>query len=427
MNRRKNIKLGEKVGLKLTAADRKILLDDLVALDTKYAQAIRDTPTNQPVQFTLDEWEDFGGYVAAEANHADDKKLGKKLDTIFSKVQKILDTYTDEGPVTAGTIEDAQKAKVLSDHAAQIAEWTARALVAAETLGIKHKPLEHFQISSAQRDVLLLAPTLAEEIKGKLAKKRASFTLAEVASMTMALAEKLPGSEDRKQVAVLLVVEHLMERLQEAFGPPSPAEGKSTARKPKASPSTLYQFKVTLKRIEPPIWRRIQVKDCTLDKLHEHIQTAMGWTNSHLHHFRIDEQLYGDPMLMQDNFNELGYKDSTTTKVSDILPETGKRFQFEYEYDFGDSWEHEILFEGRLRVEKGTRYPLCLEGARACPPEDVGGAYGYQEYLEALVDPNHERHEEFMEWGGRFKSEKFDTEAASKRMRRGLPNWREMR
>ena len=78
--------------------------------------------------------------------------------------------------------------------------------------------------------------------------------------------------------------------------------------------------------------------DCTLDKLHEHIQTAMGWTNSHLHHFRIDGQLYGDPMLMAENFEELKYKDSTTTMLSDILPEGGERFRFEYEYDFGDGW-----------------------------------------------------------------------------------------
>src|ERR1700747_2518317 len=101
--------------------------------------------------------------------------------------------------------------------------------------------------------------------------------------------------------------------------------------------------KTTPKHIDPPIWRRIQVQDCTLDKLHEHIQTAMGWTNSHLQHFRIGEQLYGDPDLLQENFDDMEYKDSMTTKISDILPRTGKRFRFQYEYDFGDSWYHEVL------------------------------------------------------------------------------------
>ena len=89
------------------------------------------------------------------------------------------------------------------------------------------------------------------------------------------------------------------------------------SRAKKASPAaTVYQFKITLLDTQPAVWRRMQVKDCTLDKLHEHIQTAMGWTNSHLHQFKFGEQLYGDPMLMQENFEEMEYEDSTSTKVS---------------------------------------------------------------------------------------------------------------
>jgi hypothetical protein len=189
--------------------------------------------------------------------------------------------------------------------------------------------------------------------------------------------------------------------------------------------ATLYQFKITLLESHPPIWRRIQVQDCTLDKLHEHIQTAMGWTNSHLHHFRIGEQLYGDPGLMQENFEELEYKDSTTARISDILPKTGKRFRFQSEYDFGDSWYHEVLFEGVVRADPTVKYPLCLEGERACPPEDCGGIWGYPDFLEAIQNPDNERHEELLEWvGGEFDPEAFDPAAASKAMRKGLPDWR---
>jgi hypothetical protein len=169
------------------------------------------------------------------------------------------------------------------------------------------------------------------------------------------------------------------------------------------------------------------VKDCTLDKLHEHIQTAMGWTNSHLHHFIIDGNLFGDPQLMADNFQELGYSDSTRTLLSDILPKRGDRFHFEYEYDFGDSWMHEILFEGCPTNQPGTRYPLCLEGARACPPDDVGGVWGYADFLEAITDPDHEQHDELLEWVGRkFDPEEFDPKDATKMMKKGLPDWRAM-
>jgi Plasmid pRiA4b ORF-3-like protein len=187
----------------------------------------------------------------------------------------------------------------------------------------------------------------------------------------------------------------------------------------------LYQFKITLSDVKPPIWRRIQVKNCTVDKLHEHIQTAMGWTNSHLHQFRVDGRLYCDPMLMEEDFDEMNYQDSTTTKIREILPRGGKRFLFEYEYDFGDSWTHEILFEGCLRAEPGCRYPVCVEGERACPPEDIGGTSGYGDFLESLQNVEHDDHEGALKWiGGRFDPEEFDPMKVTRRMRRGLPNWR---
>jgi hypothetical protein len=188
----------------------------------------------------------------------------------------------------------------------------------------------------------------------------------------------------------------------------------------------LYQFKITLLESKPPIWRRIQVKDSTLDKLHERIQTAMGWTNSHLHQFEIDEERYGDPELLDDGFEDFECVDSTVTKISKIVPEDGKRFRFLYEYDFGDGWEHDVLFEGCLKAEKGDRYPLCLEGERNCPPEDVGGVWGYAEFLEAIGDPKHEEHDRMLEWAGEFDPEEFDAGKATKAMRRGLPDWRQM-
>ena len=98
---------------------------------------------------------------------------------------------------------------------------------------------------------------------------------------------------------------------EEKPGPKSPTTGAS---------GEVYQFKITLLDTRPPIWRHIQVGDGTLDRLHEQIQTAMGWTNSHMYHFRIDGKLYGDPMLLQETFEELGYGDSTTVRLSEILP-----------------------------------------------------------------------------------------------------------
>lgn len=200
---------------------------------------------------------------------------------------------------------------------------------------------------------------------------------------------------------------------------------KQPAAMKKPGAEIVYQLKITLLGFKPLIWRRIQVENCTLDKLHEHVQRAMGWTNSHLHHFRIGQQLYGSPDLMQDNFEMMEYEDSTTTRISDILPKNGKRYSFFYEYDFGDSWEHEIRFEKTLSSEPGTRLPCCVEGERACPPDDCGGVWGYADLLEKIGDKQHEEHDEMLEWlGGSFDPEAFDLAAATNAMKTGLSDWR---
>lgn len=321
-------------------------------------------------------------------------------------------------------IGEAKRAKLIAEQAVRIAEWAAQALVAAEQLGIKQDTVEQVLPQVAERTVVAALPAVPPKLRKKVLKKDTEFTVAEVASMTMGVADSLLDAEPIQQLTLLMVAKSLMASLQEHI------VGSEAAVRVNATKATgrLLQFKITLKESQPPVWRHIQVKDCTLDKLHEHIQTAMGWTNSHLHHFRVGKHLYGDPDLMQENFDDMDYRDSTTTMVSDILPKSGKRFRFQYEYDFGDSWHHEVLFEGEIPPEAGKQYPLCVEGERACPPEDVGGVWGYQEFVEAMADPGHERHDELREWvGGKFDTEAFNAKKATKAMRKGLPDWRSER
>ena len=236
---------------------------------------------------------------------------------------------------------------------------------------------------------------------------------------------KLALDQHKKRVLAVMsrVVKFFEEEHAEVFDLAAPTPAK---RRP-AKTDLLFQFKITLLGAKTPIWRRIQVQDCTLDKLHEHIQTAMGWTNSHLHQFEIDGERYGDPELLDDGFEDFECVDSTVAKISEIVPKDGKRFQFTYQYDFGDNWQHFVLFEGCLKAEKGGRYPQCVEGERACPPEDVGGVWGYAEFLEAIADSKHEQHDDFVEWAGEFDPEEFDAAKATKAMRRGLPDWRQYR
>ena len=403
---KKHIRPGEKVPLKLAAIERSIVLEGLLCLDKEHEQVIRNTPSSKPVMMSLDALDDLCGYIAAEANHCEDKKKRSKLDAVFEKIQALLDKYTDEEPPKTIKIEDVKKAKAISDQAVQIATWAAQAMIAAEQLGIKHEPLTHFQLAPAQREVLLLVPGISKSIKNKLAKE-SSVTVGEVAGMTMALAEDLTEGDARKQIAVLLVAKHLMDQLQERIAAPvKPTAVKKRRTKPKTY--KLFQLKITLLDLKPPIWRRIQTRDCTLDALHDVLQVVMGWENSHLHRFEINGQVFGDPDHFEENFLEIDMRDSLKTKLSQIVPKDGKRCRFIYEYDFGDGWRHEILFEGNPEVQPGVVYPTCLEGERRCPPEDVGGTGGYQEYLEAIADPSHENHQDFLRWRGKFEPESFD-------------------
>lgn len=193
-----------------------------------------------------------------------------------------------------------------------------------------------------------------------------------------------------------------------------------TGRTRAPAPSVVYQFKITLVDTHPVIWRRIQTADCTLHTLHYHIQAVMGWSNSHLHHFVIGKRLYG-VQDFEDGGMSGGYVfDSSAVMLSSLLPAPGKRATFSYTYDFGDNWEHEILFEGCLKADSGVKYPLCLEGERAGPPEDCGGPPIFEHILEVLEKPRHKEHAEVAEAYGSFDPEKFDPKRATLRMVKGL-------
>jgi hypothetical protein len=174
------------------------------------------------------------------------------------------------------------------------------------------------------------------------------------------------------------------------------------------APGQIYQLKITLKDIQPPVWRRVQVKDCTLSRLNAIIQTSMGWDGYHLHVFQVGGEEYGEP----DPDGMMEYESSRRVKLSQLMAQGIKKFT--YTYDFGDNWEHTIQIEKTLPAEPGVHYPRCIDGQRACPPEDCGGPWGYQDFLEAVKNPEHSEHEEMLEWaGGEFDPEAFDPAAVN--------------
>ena len=171
--------------------------------------------------------------------------------------------------------------------------------------------------------------------------------------------------------------------------------------------STIYRVKVTLQDIHPPLWRRLEIKGNTsLYKLHQIIQEAFGWFDSHLHQFIVEGDYYGESVPEADFTLRSGRR----LKLEQAAPAVGDKFF--YKYDFGDSWLHEIKVEAIEKPEAGVSYPRCIKGKRSGPPEDVGGPWGYEQFLEAIKDPEHEEHEDYLEWvGGSFDPEALDLDA----------------
>lgn len=178
-------------------------------------------------------------------------------------------------------------------------------------------------------------------------------------------------------------------------------------------PDDVFQLGVRLVDSEPAVWRRLLVdQDVLLPQLHRILQAAVGWTDSHLHQFLVGDLRFGEP----DDELSPGPIDYRRISLNQVLPRQGATLI--YEYDFGDSWEHLIELEDELdRDSVVGPLPRCLDGARACPPEDCGGIHGYNLLLEAVRDPRHPEHDSYVSWvGGEFDPEAFDADIVTERL-----------
>jgi hypothetical protein len=153
----------------------------------------------------------------------------------------------------------------------------------------------------------------------------------------------------------------------------------------------VYQIKVSLKDSDPLIWRQLLVSSETkLTQFHHILQAALGWTDSHLHLFRVGPVSFGYPHQPGD-LEEMTAVDERSVKLCHLVPARRPfmgefRFEMDYTYDFGDSWEHEIVFEDVLLPDAKRKAPICLAGENACPPEDSGGIWRWNEHLSMTHD-----------------------------------------
>jgi hypothetical protein len=176
----------------------------------------------------------------------------------------------------------------------------------------------------------------------------------------------------------------------------------------------IYQLRIELLDLEPTIWRQVLVPaSIKLHKFHVVLLWTMGWAGGHLHEFVIGHDHYGIPDPDYDTPPLIQREDRVTLGAA-----LGARKAFTYLYDYGDGWEHRVTVEKILPPDPGLKSPRCLDGANACPPEDVGGPPGYIEFLEAINDPAHDEHDSMIEWsGGSFDPTAFRLDDIDDRLR----------
>ncbi|MGC8477302.1 MAG: plasmid pRiA4b ORF-3 family protein [Acetobacteraceae bacterium] len=184
--------------------------------------------------------------------------------------------------------------------------------------------------------------------------------------------------------------------------------------------ASIAGLKVTLDEVQPAVLRRIEVPlAIRLDRLHLVLQAALGWTDSHLYEFRARDTGWGIP---DPDFGD-GPLDARGARLVDVVEDVGVR-SLKYLYDFGDGWEHTVRIERITDAVAGVAYPRLIDAAGRCPPEDVGGPWGYSAFLEAIANPDHEEHEEWLTWvGGRFDPAVVDVEAHARALAALAKQW----
>jgi hypothetical protein len=180
----------------------------------------------------------------------------------------------------------------------------------------------------------------------------------------------------------------------------------------RGAPLSVHRLRVTLLDVSPPIWRELRVPSVVdLHLLHAVVQIVMGWEDAHLHEWRVGERIYVG--RDEEDWGE-GALDETTVTLGEIGPPDST---FRYIYDMADQWEHLVEVQSVDRYDASVVPLVCLGGERACPPEDVGGAFGYEHLIDALTDPDDQEHDEVVEaYGDLWRPAEFDAQLVNERL-----------
>ncbi len=410
MSKRQTNRASEEAVLRLPMPERNVVLTSRFVADTVVLERLRQAPTREPVPFTLDELDDLHRGLAVDAQQADDNKRRKALGKILDKIEEILgvdeddDDYDDDLWELEGEWDDAPPRPASPEEMLQQVFG-----------GVSGPPASIGQacpltLGQTERETLLAMDSIPGDVHKLLAvespeERTFEFSPRQFLVTSLTIKDALELTEDAAQRQRLeAVARRISNSLFAALEEEAGADVSHRYRQSQGPAATkAFQLKITLEGSKPPIWRRVQIADCTLDVLHEVIQIAMGWENYHMHQFDWDGLCFSHPEAELDG----DVYDETQVYLGQLVADGCKKLR--YWYDFGDDWWHTIVIEKSIKPKPTDRFPTCLKGVGACPPEDCGGIWGYYDFLAAIRDPKHERHDELVEWAGDdFDPESFD-------------------
>lgn len=423
------------VGLRLSQTERDILLTSAHVADDGLRKRVHSATPQQVISFTLDELEDLHRGLAFEADRTDNTKRAKTIRKVLRKIDEMLGRDEELQGFVAGEFLNSFHEVDLADAASLPALQNEMLDMLFNSVGAgpaETEPKFRLRLPPAERLTLRQMETIALDVQ-KMASSdspdavelqlnmRQMFTTMLAIKEAIAFASNDAVAKPYQDLAQRIAA-GMMTSIEALEAMPEEREeidDERRYRESQQSPAKLaFQLKITLDDSKPPIWRRVLVADCTLDVLHQITQMAMGWTNSHLHQFEFDGSRFHDPRCEL----EVGYDDydETTVLLSQLVDNGCKKLH--YDYDFGDGWSHTIAIEKKLAPKPTDKFPVCVKGVGACPPEDCGGIWGYYDLLEALRDPEHDRHEEATEWVDEdFDPEKLDLGEINEALAISLP------
>lgn len=438
------------IGLRFPVPEQDALLASAHLPDENLRERVRKAGPREVISFTIEELEDLHRGLAFEADKTDDRKRAKTIGKVLQKIEEALGDDDDDDDDLADDLWGSGHDDGLYDDESDIEghldrfpdpldggpPMTPQDMLdvifssigtgekeAAPQFCVKLSPAEQATLRGMDTITLdvhkMVTPGVPDELELQLNVRQLMATL-----MAIKEAVSLVEGEAAAKPYVDLG-ERMAEGLASSIKEFEAADREELAaiddnqryRESQQTPATVaYQLKITLDDSKPAIWRTVQVADCPLDVLHQVVQLAMGWTNSHLHQFEFEGDQFTDP---RDDLDDGGNNyDETKVRLSDLVAAGCKKLA--YWYDFGDDWLHTIAFEKTLTPGPADKFPVCLDGAGACPPEDSGGIWSYHELLQALRTPKKRRYRDAVDFvGPDFDPDHFDIEETNKALAAG--------